>query len=166
MTITDAQIAKIADHAFDREDRVYRFNDDRYGAPLGVDTPEDLAAVIKAAVLSEAASYAERAEGGYLLRDSTTNITVAVDGLGAGTAYRDKRFEGDFARLIRQEDKLRSELGLEPATLCDGAAPYTEREQENTQAARDDLLADYEEQIAQNPNERDKSHDHDMSDDD
>ena len=136
MTITDDQIGKIADHAFDREDRVHRFNDERYGEPLNIDTRDDLAAAVKAAVLSEAAVYAERAQGGYLVRDAATNITVAADGLGAGTAYRDKRFERDFTRLVAQENNLREGLSLEPATLCRGAVPYveTEREQQHEQS--------------------------------
>ena len=165
MTITDEQIAKIADHAFEGDNRIYRFNDERYGTPLDIETPDDLAAAIKTAVLSETTTYAERAEGGYLLRDDASNLTVAADGLGAGTAYRDKRFEGDFARLIRQEDKLRDELGLEPATLCDAPAPYAEREQENRPTVRDDLLQDYADQLGQDGADRDLSHDYDMADD-
>ena len=123
MPLNDDQIRRIAEHTFEKEDRVHRFNKEKYGPPMNIARPDDLAALIRTAARDANTEYVVRAEGGYLMRQPETNLTVLADGQGGGTAYRDRRFERDFQSKINEENELREKQCLPPAEKVVGPVP-------------------------------------------
>lgn len=109
--LPDEQIARIAKHAFDNPARPHRFNEEKYGKPMGIQSADDLARAIRAATNDKDSKVIDRAQGGFIIWHPPTNLTILADNQGGGTAYRDKRFEKDFERLERAENISREKGG-------------------------------------------------------
>lgn len=118
--LPDEQIARIAKHAFDNPARPHRFNEEKYGKPMGIQSADDLARAIRAAASDRNSKVIDRAQGGFIIWHPPTNLTVLADDRGGGTAYRDKRFEKDFERLERAENISREKGGRGAARVRDG----------------------------------------------
>lgn len=118
--LTDDQINKIADHAISNPTRPHRFNSEKYGPTMNIENQADLKKAIERAADDPKSTVVDRSDGGHLIRQPSTNFTVIADGQGGGTALRDKGFEKDFDRLVRQENKIRQDKGIEPAEVKQG----------------------------------------------
>lgn len=118
--LTDNQINKIADHAFSNPQRPHRFNSERYGASMNIENQQDLKKAIERAADDPKSKFIDRSEGGHIIHQKSNNFTVIADGQGGGTALRDKRFDKEFDRLVRQENKIRQDKGIEPAEVKQG----------------------------------------------
>lgn len=121
--LTDDQLNKIADHAFSNPTRPHRFNSEKYGPNMNINSASDLKRAIQKAADDPRSKVVERADGGYLIRQPSTNLSVIADGNGGGTVLRGKRGEKDFSNFVDQENKIRKERGLEPAKESSGPVP-------------------------------------------
>lgn len=95
---------------------------------MKVQSAQDLEMHIRSSRQSSNTEYFRRSGGGFVLWDRGKNLTIISDGEGAGTVYRDRSFDRDFARLIRRENEARQERGLSKLRV--------QRASEMTRAAR------------------------------
>jgi len=90
---------------------------------MNINSADDLKQAIQKAADDPRSKVVERADGGYLIRQSSTNLSVLADGNGGGTVLRGKRGEKDFSNFVNQENEIREERGLEPAKEKSGPVP-------------------------------------------
>ena len=119
MQLDDEHIRRIAEHAYKHalEGSQGRFNGEKYGAPMNINSVADLERSIKESLASDRLQHFERADGGRFIRDPDNNLTIAFRSDQDGTCYRASEKERDFERVMDKERDLRSERGLAPARL-------------------------------------------------
>lgn len=128
LILREEQIERIARHALENPARPHRFNKEKYGPNLHIESDADLSQAIREAIADPKSKIIDRAQGGHIVWQPTTNLTLLIDGQGGGTAYRDRRFERDFERLLKSENMSRARMGIEAVQVRErGAAEITSR---------------------------------------
>ena len=134
--LTDDQINKIADHAFSNPTRPHRFNSEKYGPNMNINSASDLKQAIQKSADDPRSKVVERADGGYLIYQPSTNLSVLADGNSGGTVLRGKRGEKDFSKFVDQENEIREERGLDPAKEKSGPVPREAERKKEAQVNR------------------------------
>lgn len=123
--LTDDQINKIADHVFSNPTRPHRFNSEKYGPNMNINSASDLKQAIQKAADDPKSKVIERADGGYLIRQPSTNLSVLADGNGDGkrsvrdSSYEpfDKKWSNEAERAKARESKCKDPQEKKDAAL-------------------------------------------------
>ncbi len=161
LILREEQIERIVRHALENPARPHRFNKEKYGPNLHIESGADLSRAIREATADPKSKIIDRSQGGHIIWQPTTNLTLLIDGRGGGTAYRDRRFEKDFERLLKVENRTRAKKGLEAVQVREGgAAEITSRSK--SPRITPELLERVKRAASRPPRERgEKDHDRD-----